>query len=656
MRIPPIPTYDRQLGDLEKHYKQALKEVTQLLVKVDPKDTIRHDYYSSIIRQLTFIINELNKNSREWIETTLTEAMEDSVASSLVTMGLANSLVEAKGLTEFSLIGRNRVEAMIADTFTDILKANSKMEETMKDKVRELQAGVLKQNTALQRGTVTSARDLREAFIKEGFSKSLVEENWKGIVDAGGKRWDLTTYTQMVSRTKLQQVQLEGAKQTALHNDTDLAIISSHGAKDACRHFEGMIVSLTGRTKGFPTLADVRGSNLIFHPNCQHSVHTIGDYDALPQAVKNKAVSAGKSAEKAMANSKEILKQDNARRYQEKKARVESTKQSKRSAIEKARAKRKIERTKGSMTTEPSKVTKFDPDNTKLKKEFLKDLYEGTPIIDLANEMYGKEPEAIEAMFGKKMTMEGLGKAFNPDPSKYNIVFSKSQFLSASSGTHYAELDMRLNDLNGNRLATINRTIVKKADGSINVKNSYLEFAKESQGAGFATNIYYKSEQLYKEMAKGKPINISLQANLDVGVYAWARHGFDFKDADYVLHMRRDVEQRISHNIEKRFQAGEFGIPNKTLSKEEWNILKPKLFQEAVNKMGYNSLDELNHSWQFSALDDGQKYEIHTNQTEGHLGKHVMLRQLSWDGVKKLNQNHDSEIIGNLYFESKGVE
>ncbi|MEH7116901.1 phage minor capsid protein [Neobacillus vireti] len=341
--IPPTPIYEKDLARLEKVYKAALKELIEMLVNVDPTELLKREIYESILRQITFIIIDLNKESKAWLEETLTDAFGHSQASALVTMGLAKDLVEAKGKLKFTLMSRQRIESMINDTFRDVLKATTFMDNRLKTMVRETQAEVLRQNTALIRGTVTSAKDLKEALKDKGFSETLVEENWHGIIDSSGRRWDLTTYTRMVARTKLQQVQIEGARLQALENDTDLAIISSHGAKDACRNFEGMIVSMEGRTKGYRILSELRNSNLIFHPNCQHSIHPIGDVNALPKKVKEQASKAEQSADKALEDPKAILKADNARRYQEKKKRKAEILEKRKKALEKAREARKAQ-------------------------------------------------------------------------------------------------------------------------------------------------------------------------------------------------------------------------------------------------------------------------------------------------------------------------
>jgi hypothetical protein len=342
--IPPVPTYKRDIERLEKTYKQALRKISKQLKAVEPEDLLRQEIYKSQIQQLSFLINELNTEARVWVEATLTEAFEYSQASALVTMGMAGSLVEAKGKLQFSLMARKRIEAMIDDTFEDILQAHSKMDNNLKKLVREVQGEVLRQQIAMQRGTVTSAKELKSALVKEGFSKSLVDESWVGVVDAGGKRWDLTTYTKMVARTKLQQVQIEGARIQALENDSDLAMISSHGAKDSCSQFEGVIVSLEGRTFGYRTLGEVRGSGLIFHPNCQHTVHPIGDIEALPKKLKDRAESQREKTEYAIKNADELKKEDNARRYREQKEKKEKLKEQRRKALEKAREARRNSR------------------------------------------------------------------------------------------------------------------------------------------------------------------------------------------------------------------------------------------------------------------------------------------------------------------------
>lgn len=344
VKVIPFPSYTKNIDELERIYKQALKEIVARLQAVDPKDYVSQELYQSQIQQLSYLLNELNNKSRSWVEGTIKDAFESSLAVQMVSLGQASTLLEAKGKLQFSLMSRQRMEAIISDTFGDVLQATTYMDNKLKQHVRDIQANAIRLSIAQQQGSVDIAQRLKKDLIEAGLSKSLQDTSWVGITDAGGNRWDLTTYVKMVAKTKIQQTQIEGARIMALENNTDLAIISSHGAKDSCSHFENMLISLEGRTKGYPTLAEVKGSGLIFHPNCQHSVHVIGDVQALPQSLKDQADKAQKSAEYAMANAKEIKAQDNQRRYQDKKEKLQRIKQQRVAQLKKAREKRAQQR------------------------------------------------------------------------------------------------------------------------------------------------------------------------------------------------------------------------------------------------------------------------------------------------------------------------
>ena len=45
---------------------------------------------------------------------------------------------------------------------------------------------------------------------------------------------------------------------------------------------------MNGLTEGYPTYAELRRSNKIFHPNCKHKVTPIRDINLLPQIVRDK--------------------------------------------------------------------------------------------------------------------------------------------------------------------------------------------------------------------------------------------------------------------------------------------------------------------------------------------------------------------------------
>ncbi len=91
--------------------------------------------------------------------------------------------------------------------------------------------------------------------------------------DKLGREWSLKRYSEMVSRTTLQQAKNEAAKTRLIEHGFDLAIITGPvpGERPACAHYAGMVVSLTGATPGYPTLSQYTSAGG-FGPNCRHGL------------------------------------------------------------------------------------------------------------------------------------------------------------------------------------------------------------------------------------------------------------------------------------------------------------------------------------------------------------------------------------------------
>lgn len=85
----------------------------------------------------------------------------------------------------------------------------------------------------------------------------------------------------MVIKTKNNDAFKQGIMERAKEEGMDLAIISDHSADDACSKWEGVIISMSGETEGYPSYAEARASNQVFHPNCEHTLHPIRSEDDL---------------------------------------------------------------------------------------------------------------------------------------------------------------------------------------------------------------------------------------------------------------------------------------------------------------------------------------------------------------------------------------
>ena len=117
----------------------------------------------------------------------------------------------------------------------------------------------------------TAARKIRDKIISEANIK-VPYYNKKGDVIRFVHAQD---YAKMVSRTTTANVFREGAKDRILDtfgDDGDLVEIigKSICPNSPCIPYQGKILSLDGRTKGYTTIKEAKANGL-FHPNCIHN-------------------------------------------------------------------------------------------------------------------------------------------------------------------------------------------------------------------------------------------------------------------------------------------------------------------------------------------------------------------------------------------------
>jgi predicted DNA-binding transcriptional regulator len=287
--VPPSPTYDRDINRLIEEYKKAYKAILEAIVQlrdIPPYEDV-FQRQASLLRQIEVILTQLDETNKQWCETMIAQAFQDGQAMAVLSAGLATTLAEAVQNVSFSMLSRQTVDTLIADTYNDLLSATKNTERRIKLIVRQVVGDVIRQRAIQQYGRVTMVRDIVQQLTKKGLSKRLDENGWVGIIDKAGRRWDLTRYVDMVVRTKLHQAHAEGVRVEGIQRGIDTAIISTHNAKDECQHFEGMIISLNGLTEGLLTYDELKASNKIFHPNCQHKLHLV-KIENLPKNVLEK--------------------------------------------------------------------------------------------------------------------------------------------------------------------------------------------------------------------------------------------------------------------------------------------------------------------------------------------------------------------------------
>lgn len=295
----PLPTYERDVNATVRIYRNAISRVILILQDLathgQADKTITRAQMTAVMNQLSTALAEVDREAEAYVREEVEKAFIAGQSETVLALGDAKTIAEATAKASMTELSRNSIDALIADTFEDLLYANNKMKRETIKMVRNMVAESMKTSRAMNQGVNFTKKSILERFAEEGNI---------AIVDRRGRNWKLEQYAEMVTRTKLHQAHTEGTRVEALERDVDLAIISSHGAEDECRHFEGQVISMNGNTPGFMTYDELRRSNLIFHPNCKHKVTPVRDVSLLPTAVRRKFEQGQKEAQERLKKQK----------------------------------------------------------------------------------------------------------------------------------------------------------------------------------------------------------------------------------------------------------------------------------------------------------------------------------------------------------------
>lgn len=288
------PVYDPTPKRIMQMYRKSLDDILEFLVKelaVESNSLTAPSVVNqaAIFRQLQTELYKYSPEVREEVQKAIDKAFKNGQVKLLLDIGKAKTLLEARQGVANSLINKHRIDAMFQDTFSDLLVATKNTETRLKRIVRESAADRLQLGVAREKGWKEISKELEKKLSAEGLSKTIKTDGFVGIVDKAGRRWQLENYTDMLVETKLRDAYIEGVRTEALQEDVDIGVISSHGAKDACRHWEGVMVSMNGKTDGLTTYDEALSSGEIFHPRCQHSVDVYRSVDLVHPSIVKKS-------------------------------------------------------------------------------------------------------------------------------------------------------------------------------------------------------------------------------------------------------------------------------------------------------------------------------------------------------------------------------
>jgi hypothetical protein len=164
--------------------------------------------------------------------------------------------------------------------------------------------------------------------VIKGIRQDLEERGITGFTDRSGREWTLRNYSDMAARTVTARARRRAKEMEFLAHGEDLVIVSEHYPTcEKCVMWGGKILSLTGSTPGYPTLAEAEAEGL-FHPRCRHtaSLYTpemsewFGVEEVTTDEAQEKNKQAREDAKALMAKQLEDERAKRRGRYREKKA------------------------------------------------------------------------------------------------------------------------------------------------------------------------------------------------------------------------------------------------------------------------------------------------------------------------------------------------
>lgn len=256
----------RQLEDIEvtrlvNLYAKVEKELTEAIDRALIKGN-QTEYLIGMKKNAQEILISLSKGSKTWCETAIPR---------VYTFATDEVDKQVGKLQAFGGIHQQAAQVLADSAFGRMEDLTNFIGRRVDDIYRVL---------ALENmsGSVVGYKSWQQ--VARQYRKNLAEKGITGFQDRAGRDWNMKSYTEMVARTTTMEAHLEGTKNRILEHGYDLVKITTHpGSCEKCLPYEGKVLSLSGKTPGYPTLAEAKAKGL-FHPRCKHAYGLKVDLDA----------------------------------------------------------------------------------------------------------------------------------------------------------------------------------------------------------------------------------------------------------------------------------------------------------------------------------------------------------------------------------------
>lgn len=259
-----VPIDEKSIAKLTDTYKSAYKEIVSELLTATNFGVANR---KAILAQIRGILQDLNAELDPIVQSEIERYYTQGADQAVTQLNTLGAPINVE--TGFNKIHKDAISALVSDTsraFGESIQGVNRSATTL------LGRAVRDQITQQLATGKIGGKALQE--IKTNIKGILADQGLDSLIDKAGRGWSLDRYSEMLIRTKSVEARNRGMVNRLAENDYDLVQVSSHGATDVCADWEGMILSVTGNTPGYPTVDEAEADGL-FHPNCKHAINVL---------------------------------------------------------------------------------------------------------------------------------------------------------------------------------------------------------------------------------------------------------------------------------------------------------------------------------------------------------------------------------------------
>lgn len=253
------------LALLSKKYEKAHNEINALILGVAVFTVANR---KAILAKANEILTNLGISTQKYIEKEITDQYISGTKDAVKQLeNVGAEVAVAKGLSKTHTLYISTLVDETSQLFEESLSGISRSTSTLLGKAtREATTQKMVEGITASQGKKEVAKVIKATLQEQGLA---------AIKDKSGRTWSLDRYADMLFRTKSVEARNRGLINRMAENDYDLVQVSDHGSDhEECAVWEGKILSATGKTPGYDTVADAEEAGL-FHPNCKHAINVL---------------------------------------------------------------------------------------------------------------------------------------------------------------------------------------------------------------------------------------------------------------------------------------------------------------------------------------------------------------------------------------------